>query len=785
MRTPKAHPIRSTIASAVLLATLTACGGNSSEGDPSSTSSGLSITSITVAGSVGDGPITGADLSFYDANGALVATTRSDGMANYTAHLGADTLFPVTVVARSGIDVVTGTAPTFDMVSVIESAAHSIANVNPFSTLIVRMAAKMPGGITSANLQLAKDMLADNFSFGLDHSLIADPVTSEITASNAATVVKSSEVVAELIRRVHATLSPLGQSISENAAIDALSSDLTDGFLDGEGANGAQPLTAAVAKIIEAQVLYEALTNDLMVNDGWATGAMDNALKLILPGTTLTTSDADITDAMLTQTDTALAAVSAVIPSADIDAVRNVISSAREGGAIENLIVSVKPVKVQETGSYELATEFDTALTTVTTDTTTVTTVNNTELGNKRNAPPKIAFYSEASTVQAAGTTVLQWSASNSVTCSATGGWSGVKPVSGSETTAPLAATTNFSLKCFGNNGKSATQTITVNVAGSTVVVDNTATLDIVTTDPVTTAPTDTDPTVTEPTTAEPTTSEPTPAPAPAPAPVEETTPEPETLVIRVNAGGGDYVDTAGNLWRADYGFNTGTANAITDAIAGTSDDVLYQSERWDAAGGDELEYAFTVPSGRYVVNLHFVDRFTSAGTRVFDVQFEGRTLLDNLDIFAQAGRLTALVKSVAVDVTDGQLNIRFLHGVENPKIDAIEIIQVDASVPTTEPPMPSVAPMTLTWQPNPVSDNIIGYLIYYGGDENSVSIPAGDVRIDSAGFSPAAPSLTYHPETDFGLQAGNRVCFKIRAYNADGLSNWSAPVCGMIAQAI
>lgn len=154
------------------------------------------------------------------------------------------------------------------------------------------------------------------------------------------------------------------------------------------------------------------------------------------------------------------------------------------------------------------------------------------------------------------------------------------------------------------------------------------------------------------------------------------------SMDIRINAGGGDYTDSAGNLWSADSGYNTGTAYSIQDPIAFTTDDPLYQSERWDDASGPELEYSFDVPNGDYMVNLHFSDRYNT-GRRIFDVEIEGQLVLDNLDISSEAGMNAALVKSLPVRVYDGQLNIRFLHGVQNPKINAIEILnQTSAAVP-------------------------------------------------------------------------------------------------------
>ncbi len=157
----------------------------------------------------------------------------------------------------------------------------------------------------------------------------------------------------------------------------------------------------------------------------------------------------------------------------------------------------------------------------------------------------------------------------------------------------------------------------------------------------------------------------------PAPEPVNDT-------VIRVNTGGPAYTDADGNVWEADYGFNTGRVSSTNDAIDGTTADTLFRSERWDEAGGSELRYAFDLPDGQYRVNLYFADIYSGTagvGQRVFDVLVEGDLVLDDLDIFSEVGHDAALIKTATVTVVDGQMNIEFQHGVENPKIAAIEIL--------------------------------------------------------------------------------------------------------------
>jgi len=149
--------------------------------------------------------------------------------------------------------------------------------------------------------------------------------------------------------------------------------------------------------------------------------------------------------------------------------------------------------------------------------------------------------------------------------------------------------------------------------------------------------------------------------------------------VIRINAGGGAFTDSAGRLWSADAGFNTGSVSTSSAPVANTVDDGLYQSIRWDDAPAPELQYSIPVPNGSYEVRLYFMESNTGTakvGGRVFSVDMEGAQQF-NVDVFAEAGLNAALLKSATVNVADGQLNIQFKHKVKNPIISAIEIVSL------------------------------------------------------------------------------------------------------------
>ena len=207
--------------------------------------------------------------------------------------------------------------------------------------------------------------------------------------------------------------------------------------------------------------------------------------------------------------------------------------------------------------------------------------------------------------------------------------------------------------------------------------------------------------------------------------------------VERINVGGGAYMDSLGNLWSPDNAFNTGVTVLTSSSIGGTADATLYQSQRWDPSANPELEYRLAVPSGDYSVSLYFAETFvTGPGERVFDVRMEGALVLDDVDIYGEVGSRTALVKTVAAPVTDGELNIAFVHQVENPTVAAIEVIRTGDVTPDTEAPSvpmglsgnaAGASRIALSW--NASSDTggsgLAGYRVFRNGVEvGTVTVP-------------------------------------------------------------
>ena len=157
---------------------------------------------------------------------------------------------------------------------------------------------------------------------------------------------------------------------------------------------------------------------------------------------------------------------------------------------------------------------------------------------------------------------------------------------------------------------------------------------------------------------------------------------------IRINAGGGA-VTLNGVAWQADTFFSGGKSysNSQVQQIAGTNDDLLYQSERSSTTDQGSFSYAIPVPaSGNYQVTLHFAEIYHGAtgggaggtGKRVFSVNMEGGPVeVVNLDLNSKVAPMTAYTETRTIPVTDGTLNLAFTATVNQPKVSAIEVIRV------------------------------------------------------------------------------------------------------------
>ncbi len=154
--------------------------------------------------------------------------------------------------------------------------------------------------------------------------------------------------------------------------------------------------------------------------------------------------------------------------------------------------------------------------------------------------------------------------------------------------------------------------------------------------------------------------------------------------LYRVNCGGPDYTDSNGNLWMADAAWQNdetwgskswtnyfddlppfyASQRRTFDQVFNTLDGELFQTFRY---GQDQLEFVFPVEPGAYEIELHFIEPWYGTGGgmdcidwRVFDVAVNGETVLNDLDIWTEAGHDQALIKKIEVEVNSNELKIHF-----------------------------------------------------------------------------------------------------------------------------
>jgi hypothetical protein len=150
--------------------------------------------------------------------------------------------------------------------------------------------------------------------------------------------------------------------------------------------------------------------------------------------------------------------------------------------------------------------------------------------------------------------------------------------------------------------------------------------------------------------------------------------------LYRINCGGDTFTDEYGQLWQADdtihshsWGQDFEGVNAlqasqrhITENIRGTKSDELFQYFRF---GRHRLWYDFPLPDGKYRVELYFVEPWHGKnggekddyeGLRIFDVDINGETVIDDLDPWAEAGYLGSMKRVVTAKAKNGRLHISF-----------------------------------------------------------------------------------------------------------------------------
>ena len=176
----------------------------------------------------------------------------------------------------------------------------------------------------------------------------------------------------------------------------------------------------------------------------------------------------------------------------------------------------------------------------------------------------------------------------------------------------------------------------------------------------------------------------------------------PGTTTLRIKSGGQQYTSpTDRSVWREDDGdagtdpsqhpYSSGGTTSTgyyyfngwdQMAISGTGDPDLYRVVRFSHGN---FRYALPAGPGHYQLKLYFVEgdpRAANPGERTFNVSVDGKPVLTNFDVYAEAGGLgKALVKSFLVTAGSGGVTVQF-DTVLNPN---------DGPFGSDNPPLPAM----------------------------------------------------------------------------------------------
>src|SRR5688572_6812752 len=286
----------------ILVPILLGCALQGCGGDDSETADAEAEIDVALEGSVGDGPVVNAQINVVTNAGLALEGVVGSQLAAYNITLKTKGKhYPLTIEASGGTDLVTNLAPDFLLRgAALEPRSRTTANLSPFTTLAIATAAQMSGGATAANIRSALGITTAAFNSGLTTLASGGVMDAAIYDTNLPEMVKSSETLAEIFRRVHSIRRASGRNSSVDDVIQVIGADLTDGRLDGRGASRTDPHASATTALVSAQVLVESMTNTLRVNGQSATTALDNAInRLATRSITAPTAALPITAGMI------------------------------------------------------------------------------------------------------------------------------------------------------------------------------------------------------------------------------------------------------------------------------------------------------------------------------------------------------------------------------------------------------------------------------------------------------------------------------------------------------
>lgn len=152
---------------------------------------------------------------------------------------------------------------------------------------------------------------------------------------------------------------------------------------------------------------------------------------------------------------------------------------------------------------------------------------------------------------------------------------------------------------------------------------------------------------------------------------------------LRIVARQSPYYSNDSHWWSPDNYFEGGQLASYAQEVSGTDDPELYETERWG-----NFSYAIPVTPGRYSLVLHFAARHSTPGEpaqgdaagrepHVFNVFFNGRTLLENFDLGREAGNTDVVIRRFTgiEPNAQGKLVLSFVPVEGHATVSGIEVL--------------------------------------------------------------------------------------------------------------
>jgi hypothetical protein len=226
-------------------------------------------------------------------------------------------------------------------------------------------------------------------------------------------------------------------------------------------------------------------------------------------------------------------------------------------------------------------------------------------------------------------------------------------------------------------------------------------------------------------------------------------------LPININVAGDAWQNyVADQVWteEREHGSVGGTNISHSDTLqfGNTNEDEVYRTELRNLDF-----YEIRLPQGQYNITLMFAEtQYNSASGRIFDVFAEGQLIIDDLNIYVEAGlqKFTAVEKTINnIDVMDGILELYFEGFIGEPVLSGVRIEEVSTGIKQGR-----VYPKDFNFSVYPNPFNASFHVEYTLGNPSQVEIVLYNiqgqfVRKIYSGFQPAGNHNSYYKMDGLG----------------------------------